>query len=56
MALVSTNAVKVHIHGKSMEVSKDFFPALTAKVTEIMDSAIERSKAGGRKTVMPRDL
>jgi histone H3/H4 len=40
----------------TLSVSKDFSDELDKKVHEIIHKAIERAKANGRTTIMPRDI
>jgi len=39
-----------------MNVSGDVAPALSKKVQKLLDEAVERAKANGRRTIQGRDL
>jgi len=39
-----------------MSVAADFGDALNEEVLRIVKKAVERAKANGRKTVMPKDI
>ncbi|MFB6076475.1 MAG: DUF1931 domain-containing protein [Candidatus Aenigmatarchaeota archaeon] len=54
MALVVKNAVRDAAEG--VNVAGDFYDELDAEVKDLVDKAVERAKANGRKTVKPRDL
>jgi len=47
---------KIKDAAKGMNVAGDFAEALSGKVKELVDEAIKRAKANGRKTVQSRDL
>jgi histone H3/H4 len=55
--LVVVSKIKKFIRDKSgLNTASDFIDALSAIVTRTCESAIERAKTDGRKTVMARDL
>lgn len=55
--LVVASKVKGYIRARSgMNTSGTVLDALSAKVKQLCDEAIDRAKADGRKTVMDRDL
>jgi histone H3/H4 len=55
--LVVASKLKNYIRAKSgMNTSSAVMSALSAKVRELCDQAIERAKSEGRKTVMDRDF
>lgn len=54
MMLIVKNAVKEAAGEKN--VSGDFYDALDEKVQELVDKAVERAEANGRKTVQAKDL
>ncbi len=55
--LVVASKLKNYIRTKSgMNTSSAVMSALSAKVRELCDQAIERAKSEGRKTVMDRDF
>ena len=55
--LVVASKVKNYIKDKSgMSTSASVMQALTRKVQEEIDRALERARASGRKTVMDRDF
>jgi len=55
--LVVASKLKNYIRAKSgMNTSANVFPALSAKVRQLCDQAIENAKHDGRKTVMDRDF
>jgi histone H3/H4 len=55
--LVVASKLKNYIRSKSgMNTSSAVMSALSAKVRELCDQAIERAKSEGRKTVMDRDF
>jgi histone H3/H4 len=55
--LVVASKLKNYIRAKSgMNTSSAVMSALSAKVRELCDQAIERATSEGRKTVMDRDF
>ncbi len=54
--LVVGSKMKDHIKGKGCMTSGELISALSSKVECLLDKAIERAKANGRKTVNPHDL
>ena len=54
--LVVASKVKAYIRGKKMMCSADAIAALSAKVYDIIDAGIARTKANKRSTVKPQDL
>jgi histone H3/H4 len=55
--LVVASKLKNYIRSKSgMNTSSAVMSALSAKVRELCDQAIEHAKSEGRKTVMDRDF
>ena len=52
--LIVKAAVKEALSGHN--VSADFYEALDAEVSDLLDDAAARADANGRKTVQPRDL
>ncbi len=55
--LVVTSKVKAYIKEKGgMNTSAAAIPALSAKVRELCDAAIESAKKAKRKTVMDKDF
>ncbi len=55
MALIVKNAIKDLIKGKA-NISADFYDALDAEVKALVQKALQRAKANGRKTIQARDL
>jgi len=57
-ALFVKSKVREYIKGKGCNTSGDLIdgPALNNAITHILDSAIGRAKANGRKTVQEKDL
>lgn len=47
---------KVKELSKDYNVAADFVDALDKKVTQLVNDALARAQANGRKTVMARDL
>lgn len=57
LVLIVVSKVKTYIKEKSqMNTSDKVSEALTERVRQLCDEAIERAKADGRKTVMDRDF
>lgn len=54
MALVVKSAVKKSLKG--FRASGDFFDALDKQITNMINCAVARAKANGRKTVRACDL
>jgi histone H3/H4 len=55
--LVVASKVKTYVRAKSsMNTSASVIDALSEKVRQLCDRAIEAAKADGRKTVMDRDF
>lgn len=55
--LVVASKLKNYIRGKSgMNTSSAVMEALSSKVRQLCDQAIEHAKSEGRKTVMDRDF
>ena len=44
------------LDGKRLEVSADFYTALSKKVVEIIKQSCQRAKANGRNTIMGKDV
>lgn len=55
-SVIVVSKVKDIVKDADMQSSGDFTDALNAKVHELVDAAVERCKANGRKTVRPEDL
>lgn len=56
MAMVVKSAVMELVHKKDMRMASDTFDALDSKVSEMVNAAMKRADANGRKTIMPQDL
>jgi len=54
--LVVASKVKAYMHGKKMNTSADAIAHLSEQVYCILDAAVERSKANGRKTIKSQDI
>jgi len=54
--LVVVSKVKEYIKAKNCMTASETISALNAKVCELLDAAVERTKANGRSTVKPQDL
>lgn len=54
--LVVASKVREYIKSKGCLTSGELVPQLSGKVYCILDCAIERAKANGRKTVNPKDV
>lgn len=54
--LVVASKVKAYVKSKKMMTSSDAIAALSDKVYDMLDDAIERTKANRRSTVKPQDL
>lgn len=52
--LIVKSTVKEALQGNN--VSADFYDALDAEVTNLLEDAARRADANDRKTVQPRDL
>jgi len=57
-ALFVKSKVREYIKGKGCNTSGDLIdgPALNNAIIDVLDNAIRRSKANGRKTVQEKDL
>ncbi|NLE30497.1 MAG: hypothetical protein GX629_12605 [Phycisphaerae bacterium] len=55
-ALVVASKVKNYVRSKKMMTSTDAVAALSDKIYELLDVAIERCKANKRSTLKPHDL
>lgn len=55
-SLVVGSKVKEHIKGADMNTAGDLAEALSNEVAGLLDKAIARAKANGRKTVSSKDL
>ncbi len=47
---------KIKEYAKGMNISGDFAEALSAEVIKLIERAVERAKANGRKTLKPQDI
>ena len=47
---------KIKDVAKDVNVASDFADALSKKVEELIEAAVERAKANNRKTIQPKDL
>ena len=47
---------KIKEVAKTVSISSDFAEALDKKVIELINEAVQRADANGRKTVMAKDL
>ena len=56
--LIVAKAVRVHLKNNetAMHCGSDALPALNAKVAELINDAIARSKSNGRKTIKASDF
>lgn len=54
--LVVISKVKDYIKEKGCMTASETIPALTDKLTSLIDAAILRTKENGRQTVKPQDL
>ena len=52
--LIVKSTVKEALEGHN--VASDFYDALDEEVAELLEDALRRTEANGRKTVQPRDL
>jgi histone H3/H4 len=55
-ALIVGTKVKNYVKSKDLMSSADVLDALNCAVYELLDKAVERAKANGRKTVQGRDI
>jgi hypothetical protein len=55
-SLVVGSKVKAYVRSKGGIVAGDLLSAVSAKVYELLDAAVERSKGNKRSTVRPQDL
>lgn len=53
MIIVKT---KIKEYADGMNISSGFAEELDSKVKEMVQAAVQRAEANGRKTVMPKDL
>ena len=54
--LVVVSKVKDYVKSKGFMTSAEAVPALSEKVYELINKAIERTKENGRQTIKPQDL
>lgn len=54
--LVVASKVREYIKSKGCLTSGELIPELSCKVCCVIDSAVERAKANGRKTVSAKDV
>ncbi len=54
--LVVASKVKAFIKSKGCMTSSDSIPAISDKIYELIETAIQRTKANRRSTVKPQDL
>jgi histone H3/H4 len=54
--LVVASKVKAYMHSKSMNTSAETIEHLSRQVYALLDAAVERTRANGRKTVKPQDI
>lgn len=54
--LVVASKVKEYIKGSKLQSSGDVIPALSERVYEMLDAAMDRTKNNNRATVRPHDL
>lgn len=47
---------KIKDFAKDMNVSSDFADALSDECKKMVEKAVKRAEANGRKTIQPRDL
>lgn len=52
MCLIVTSKVKALVKDEGLRSGKDFVEALSAKVRNIVDSAVQQTKADGRKITL----
>ena len=55
-SLVVKSKMKEYIKGKGCNSAGGLADALTGAIKEILDKAINRAKANGRKTVQEKDI
>ncbi len=55
-SLVIATKVKEYIRSKDLNCASEVPDALSEKVRELLDAAIQRATENGRKTVKPYDL
>lgn len=53
---VVASKVKSYVRGKDLMASSELSEALSRRVQELLDRAIERCNGNGRRTVRPHDL
>lgn len=54
--LVVASKVKEYIKASGLQSSSEVIPALSERIYDILDAAMERTKSNGRATVRPYDL
>lgn len=54
--LVVKSKVKEYIKGKDCNTASDLYDALSEEVKALLDKAVDRTKANGRKTVQSKDI
>jgi histone H3/H4 len=54
--LIVASKVKAYMHSKNMNTSAEAIGCLSQQVYNLLDAAVERTKANGRKTVKPQDI
>ena len=47
---------KIKEYSNGLNVAGDFAPALNKKVEDMLETAVARAKANGRRTIMAKDL
>jgi histone H3/H4 len=54
--LVVASKIKSYMHAKKMNTSADAIACLSERVYSLLDDAVDRSKANGRKTIKSQDI
>jgi histone H3/H4 len=54
--LIIVSKVKEYIHGKGCQTSGEALEALNKAVQEVLNKAVDRTRANGRATVKATDL
>jgi len=54
--LVVASKVKEYIKGSGLQSSGEVIPALSEKIYDLLDEAMERTKSNHRATLRPNDL
>lgn len=54
--LVVASKVKDYIKSEGLQSSSEVIPALSERIYDLLDGAMERTKSNGRATVRPYDL